>query len=106
MPIAHQFEYARPKTLDEAIRILSDHGQRAFPLAGGTDLIPLIREELLAPEILVDIKGIDGLRGIVQKESGQPCGQGHGRPSVAPAGHEAVPRDADVAPAESPAEDE
>ena len=39
---------------------------------------------------------------VVQKESGKPCGQCHGRPSVAPAGHEAVPRDADVAPAELP----
>ncbi|MFC1683655.1 FAD binding domain-containing protein [Candidatus Zixiibacteriota bacterium] len=74
MPIAHQFEYAKPKTLDEAIQLLAKHGQRAFPLAGGTDLIPGIRSELLAPEILVDIKGIGELRGIVEKERGLAIG--------------------------------
>ena len=43
---------------------------------------------------------------VVQKEDGKPCGQCQRHPSVAPAAHEAVPGDADAAPAESPAEDE
>jgi carbon-monoxide dehydrogenase medium subunit len=73
MPLIHQFEYVKPKTLDEAIHLLAEKNG-AQVLAGGTDLVPWIREELLAPEVLVDIKGIEELRGIVEKEKGLVMG--------------------------------
>jgi len=63
---AHQFEYVRPGDLQGAVEILSQAGHRAQVLAGGTDLIPWIGEELLSPEVLVDIKEIEGLAGIAQ----------------------------------------
>jgi CO/xanthine dehydrogenase FAD-binding subunit len=65
---AHRFEYIRPNDLPEAVKILSLTGSRAQILAGGTDLIPWIGEELMAPEILVDIKGIEELAGIVEED--------------------------------------
>jgi CO/xanthine dehydrogenase FAD-binding subunit len=61
MAIAHQFEYVKPPTLREAVRILARHGTRARALAGGTDLVGLISEGMVAPETVVDIKGIPGL---------------------------------------------
>jgi len=64
MPIAHEFEYARPATLDEAVSLLAERGEGARVLAGGTDLVGWLRDELVAPELLVDIKGVPGLRGI------------------------------------------
>jgi len=48
--------YTRPQTLDDASALLQTPGAR--PLGGGTDLIPLMREGLTAPDSLVDLRGI------------------------------------------------
>ncbi|HUI06136.1 MAG TPA: xanthine dehydrogenase family protein subunit M [Verrucomicrobiae bacterium] len=61
MAIAHQFEYVKPGTLREGIKTLARYGNRAQVLAGGTDLIGLMADEMVRPEIVVDIKGIPGL---------------------------------------------
>ncbi len=61
MAIAHQFDYVKPASLGEAVKILARFGPRAQALAGGTDLISLIAEDMLKPEMVVDIKGIPGL---------------------------------------------
>jgi CO/xanthine dehydrogenase FAD-binding subunit len=61
MAIAHQFEYVKPGTLREGIKTLARYGNRAQVLAGGTDLIGLISDDKLLPEVVVDIKGIAGL---------------------------------------------
>ncbi len=62
MAIAHPFEYAKPATLAEAVKLLSKPG--AMALAGGTDLISLIAEDTVKPDLLVDLKGIPGLNKI------------------------------------------
>jgi carbon-monoxide dehydrogenase medium subunit len=61
MAIAHQFEYLKPGSLREGIKTLARYGNRAQVLAGGTDLISLIAEDKMQPEVVVDIKGISGL---------------------------------------------
>jgi carbon-monoxide dehydrogenase medium subunit len=61
MPIAHEFEYVRPASLDEAVAALAERGEGALVLAGGTDVVALLRDDAISPELLVDIKGIDGL---------------------------------------------
>jgi CO/xanthine dehydrogenase FAD-binding subunit len=61
MAIAHQFEYVKPGNLREGIKTLARYGNRAQVLAGGTDLISLIGEDKVQPEVVVDIKGISGL---------------------------------------------
>ena len=59
----------RPKTVDEAIQVLSQHGTEAAVYAGGTDLLIRLKNRLKqAPSYLVDIKKIDNLRYI--KEDG------------------------------------
>lgn len=60
MAISHEFEYVRPKSLGEAIDLLAKHGEGAVVLAGGTDVVGELRDGLIAPEILVDVKGIEG----------------------------------------------
>ena len=52
------FTYLRPATWDEATAALAGEGARA--LGGGTDLIPLTRQALAAPERVVDLRGIPG----------------------------------------------
>jgi len=64
MPIAHEFEYVKPGTIEEAMGILAERGDGALILAGGTDVIALLRDGAIAPEVVVDIKGIDGLADI------------------------------------------
>ena len=61
------FAYARPKALGEALRLLKNG---TIALAGGTDLITLMRHGLAEPDALVDLTGIEGLRGIT-REKGQ-----------------------------------
>jgi 4-hydroxybenzoyl-CoA reductase subunit beta len=61
------FEVLRPRSLDEAINLLGKHSGKAQIVAGGTDLIPSLRQSLFAPEFLLDVRGIDELRGIAVK---------------------------------------
>jgi len=58
------FDYVRVKDLDEAINLLIKYGKNAQILAGGTDVVVKLKERSIAPEILVDIKQIQGLSGI------------------------------------------
>lgn len=61
MTIAHEFRYQRPVSLDEAFDLLAGGNGEAMVLAGGTDLVPWLRDEAVAPDLVVDIKGITGL---------------------------------------------
>ena len=49
------FEYHRPRTLDEALSLLAEHGGDAKPLAGGQSLIPAMNFRLATPSVLVDL---------------------------------------------------
>ena len=59
------FSYARPKALGDALKLVKN-GTTA--LAGGTDLVTLMRHGLARPDKLVDLTGIDGLRGIAREK--------------------------------------
>ena len=58
------FSYHRPATLADAVKLLSTLGDEARPLAGGHSLVPMMKLRLATPEHLVDLHGIDGLKGI------------------------------------------
>ncbi len=62
--IAESFSYHRPQRLDEAIRLLQEHGDSAKVLAGGHSLIPAMKLKLARPGVLVDLAAIDQLSGI------------------------------------------
>lgn len=74
MPIAHEFEYAKPSSLDEAVRLLADGGAGARLLAGGTDVVSELRDGLTAPDLVVDIKGIPGLGSIALEDDALAIG--------------------------------
>jgi carbon-monoxide dehydrogenase medium subunit len=59
-----RFNYLEPKTVEEAISLLSKYGGKAKVLAGGTDLLVQIKDKAIRPEYLVDISGITGLNYI------------------------------------------
>ena len=60
---AAEFEYRKAGSIADAVRLLSEN-PGAKLLAGGHSLIPLMRFRLARPEVVIDIGGIDGLRGI------------------------------------------
>jgi CO/xanthine dehydrogenase FAD-binding subunit len=62
-------EYLRPKSVGEAAAVLAS--SRGRILAGGTDLCVQMAEGLCSPEALVDISGIDALRGIEVAKTGK-----------------------------------
>jgi aerobic carbon-monoxide dehydrogenase medium subunit len=65
---ASAFSYARATSVGDAIALLVAHGESAKVLSGGQSLMPAMNLRLLAPELLVDIGGLDELRGIVRHE--------------------------------------
>ena len=58
------FEYASPTTKEQAVELLGKNFRKAEILAGGTDLLSLMKDDIIAPKILVNIKGIRELDGI------------------------------------------
>ena len=58
------FQLELPTTVDEAVGVLSEHGDDAKVLAGGQSLVPLLALRLARFERLVDLNRIDSLRGI------------------------------------------
>jgi 4-hydroxybenzoyl-CoA reductase subunit beta len=73
-----QFKLLRPRTLDEALSLLTKHageGARATRVvAGGTDLIPSMRQKLFEPEYVLDIRNVAGLKDIRQTDHGVEIG--------------------------------
>jgi carbon-monoxide dehydrogenase medium subunit len=62
--IPGSFSYHRPASLADAVKLLSDLGEDARPLAGGHSLVPMMKLRLASPAHLVDLHGIAGLKGI------------------------------------------
>jgi xanthine dehydrogenase YagS FAD-binding subunit len=60
----HAFEYASPTTKEQAVRLLGNTESEAQVLAGGTDLLSLMKDDVATPRRLVNIKEIQELRGI------------------------------------------
>ena len=58
------FAYHRPKSIAEAVALLSDLGEDARPLSGGHSLIPMMKLRLAKPSDLVDLGAIAELKGI------------------------------------------
>lgn len=66
MAILHDFQYVRPASLEEALASLAAGGADARVLAGGTDVVPWLRDDVIRPELLVDIKAVPGLDAIAR----------------------------------------
>lgn len=58
------FEYVRPESLDRALELLAQHGADARPLAGGQSLLPLMKQRLATPRVVVDIGRLEDLARI------------------------------------------
>lgn len=55
------FEYLEPVSIEEAVSLLDKYGQKAKILAGGTDLVPSMKEKTIKPEYLISMGKVPGL---------------------------------------------
>jgi 4-hydroxybenzoyl-CoA reductase subunit beta len=65
-----QFKLLRPTAVEEAVSRLGDYAGNILVLAGGTDLIPSMRQKLFEPECVLDLRGISAMRGIRPQPDG------------------------------------
>jgi carbon-monoxide dehydrogenase medium subunit len=73
--IPADFEYVRARTLKEAVTALAK-GDGAKLIAGGHSLIPLLRFRLASPSILIDVAGLEELKGVEAKGRSVRIGAG------------------------------
>ncbi len=68
------FQLLRPRTLNEAIAFLSKHDDEVKVIAGGTDLLPSMKQKLFTPPYVLDLRGVGELRGIHETADGVSIG--------------------------------
>ena len=61
---AASFDYVKPKTISQVIGLMQAHGDDARLLAGGQTLMATLNMRLSEPHWVIDITGIESLRGI------------------------------------------
>jgi carbon-monoxide dehydrogenase medium subunit len=59
-----RFDLVLPQSLDDCLKILAQHGAQAKLVAGGTDLLPQMKNGVTRPKVVVDLSGIDRVRRI------------------------------------------
>ncbi len=59
-----KFDYLRPKSLEEALTLLNQYRERAKLIAGGTDVMVMIKQKQIAPEVLISLQEIQDLKQI------------------------------------------
>jgi aerobic carbon-monoxide dehydrogenase medium subunit len=68
------FRYHAPATLEAALGLLAELGDRARPLAGGHSLIPMMKLRLAQPEHVIDLRKIAGLAFVRETDRGLAIG--------------------------------
>lgn len=61
MKALNEFKYFSPMTTAEAIALLDEYQEEAKIIAGGTDLLPLMKDRIVTPNYIVDLKNIPDL---------------------------------------------
>jgi len=58
------FDYVRAASRDEVVELLAQHGDAARLIMGGTDLLVRMRDGVIRPRVVIDVKGLPGMREI------------------------------------------
>jgi carbon-monoxide dehydrogenase medium subunit len=70
------FSYESPRSVEEAVALLGEHGDEAKVLAGGQSLVPLLNMRLALPSVVIDIGRVVGLRETSSTATGVRYGAG------------------------------
>ncbi|MFO7896451.1 MAG: xanthine dehydrogenase family protein subunit M [Candidatus Cloacimonadales bacterium] len=76
MAITCEYRYEKPKTLQQALELLAQYKAKAKILAGGTDLVVHLKEDMVAPDLVLDLKGIEQLQKLEIKQDNIFIGAG------------------------------
>lgn len=68
------FQLLRPRTMDETIGFLAKYPGDTKIVAGGTDLLPSMKQKLFTPPYLLDLRSVSELRGITATDDGVTIG--------------------------------
>jgi xanthine dehydrogenase YagS FAD-binding subunit len=68
------FQWTEPQTIEQALAWLAKTNGKAVLMAGGTDLFTEIKEGVVEPDLVIDLKSIPGLASIQRDESGVRIG--------------------------------
>jgi CO/xanthine dehydrogenase FAD-binding subunit len=68
------FDFQAPTSVEETLRLLGEHGSGAALLAGGQSLMILLRQGLVAPELLIGLKRVAGLGAVSTVDGGLRLG--------------------------------
>src|SRR5574342_1155550 len=77
-----EFNYVKPKSLQEAARLMADLGNDAMIVAGGTDVYPKMKRGQFTPRHLVSLRALRELKGIRQTQDGLWIGAGESLTAV------------------------
>jgi 4-hydroxybenzoyl-CoA reductase subunit beta len=64
------FQLLRPRSLGETVDLLAKYGDQLKVVAGGTDLLPSMKQKLFTPPYLLDLQGVRELNGIRAEHDG------------------------------------
>src|SRR5690349_7903486 len=67
------FVWHAPETLDEALALKAEHGEKARFLAGGQSLVPAMNFRVAQPAVLIDLNRITGLASLTANADGVLC---------------------------------
>ena len=68
------FELFQPTSVDDAVALLDEHREDAWVLAGGLDSFDWFKDRILRPSVVVDLGGIESLRGVRTTNDGLEIG--------------------------------
>ena len=63
-----EFEYFSPRDIPSTLELLAIHGAQAALLAGGTDLLVRMKQQLVSPGVVINLKDVEELRGIKKQK--------------------------------------
>jgi len=66
-----RFQYLAPGSWDEALSLLKEHKKKVRVMAGGTDVLPSLKQRLFTPDYVMDLKSIPGFDRIEESSDGE-----------------------------------
>lgn len=57
-----EFEYFAPQKIDEVLELLGKYGTEAKVIAGGTDLIPKMKAQIISPKYIISLKNVEEIK--------------------------------------------
>jgi xanthine dehydrogenase YagS FAD-binding subunit len=68
------FELYQPATVDDTLRLLDQHGQDAWVMAGGLDTFDWLKDRIKRPKVVIDLSQVSELRGVREMNGGLEIG--------------------------------